>query len=153
MGTISGLTSLCNAYLWDSELNVCKNGKSKILAILVFIIYWNLSMYVVQWIFDLSMFDLRKFFDLRKNFTVPKILVHKMFDLRKISRTPFFDLRKETCGFSGEKGNFWFRNSQILQTLIFCHHYKQHIKYLTLNKKSLYYWNSLNFTSNLCSTT
>ena len=38
------------------------------------------------------MFDLRKFFDLRKNFTVPKILVHKMFDLSKISRTPFFDL-------------------------------------------------------------
>ena len=34
-------------------------------------------------------------FDLRKNFTVPKILVHKMFDLRKISRTPFFDLRKK----------------------------------------------------------
>ena len=41
------------------------------------------------------MFDLRKFFDLRKNFTVPEILVHKMFDLRKISRTPFFDLRKK----------------------------------------------------------
>ena len=45
--------------------------------------------------FDLSMFDLRKFFDLWKNFTVPKILVHKIFDLRKISRTPFFDLRKK----------------------------------------------------------
>jgi hypothetical protein len=29
-----------------------------------------------------------------------------MFDLNKISRTPFFDLRKEICGFSGEKGNF-----------------------------------------------
>ena len=62
---------------------------------------------VVQWIFDLSTFDLRKFFDLRKNFTVPKILVHKMFDLRKISRTPFFDLRKKNQAFWGKKGNFW----------------------------------------------
>ena len=52
------------------------------------------------------MFDLRKFFDLRKNFTVPKILVHKMFDISKISRTPFFDLRKENHGFLGKKGNF-----------------------------------------------
>ena len=50
-------------------------------------------------IFDLSMFDLRKFFDLRKNFTVPKILVHKIFDLRKISRTPLFDLRKKNQAF------------------------------------------------------
>ena len=42
------------------------------------------------------MFDSRKFFDLRKTFTVPKILVHKMFDIdiRKISRTPFLDLMK-----------------------------------------------------------
>ena len=48
----------------------------------------------------------RKFFDLRKNFTVPKILVHKMFDLRKISRTPFFDLRKKNQAFSGKKDNF-----------------------------------------------
>jgi len=45
------------------------------------------------------MFDLRKFFDLRKNFTVPKILVHKLFDLRKISRTPFFDLREKNQAF------------------------------------------------------
>ena len=62
---------------------------------------------VVQCIFDLSMFYIRKFFDLRKNFTVPKILVHKMFDLRKISRTPFFDLRKKNQAFGGKKGNFW----------------------------------------------
>ena len=45
------------------------------------------------------MFDLRKFFNLRKSFTVPKILVHKMFDLRKISRAPFFDLRKKNQAF------------------------------------------------------
>ena len=80
---------------------------------------------VVQWIFDLSMFDLRKFFDLRKNFTVPKILVHKMFDLSKISKTPFFDLRKKICGFWSKKCNFWFRNSQILPTLIFATIHKQ----------------------------
>ena len=43
------------------------------------------------------MFDLRKFFDLSKNFTVPKILV--MFDLSKIFRPPFFDLRKENSKF------------------------------------------------------
>ena len=43
---------------------------------------------VLQCIFDLSTFDLRKFFDLKKNFTVPKILVHKMFDLRKIFVAP-----------------------------------------------------------------
>ena len=54
---------------------------------------------ILQWIFDLSTFVLRKFFDLRKNFTVPKILVHKMFDLRKISRNPFFDLRKKNQAF------------------------------------------------------
>ena len=54
---------------------------------------------VVQCIFDLSTFYIRKFFDLRKNFTVPKILVHKMFDLRKVSRTPFFDLRKKNQAF------------------------------------------------------
>ena len=54
-----------------------------------------IEIFVVQLIFDLSTFDLRKFFDLRKNFTVPKILVHKMFDLRKISRTPFFYLSKK----------------------------------------------------------
>ena len=52
------------------------------------------------------MFDLRKVFDLRKNFTIAKILVHKMFDLSKISRTPFFKLRKEICGFGSKKGNF-----------------------------------------------
>ena len=57
--------------------------------------------FVVQWIFDL-----RKFFDLRKNFTVPKILVHKLFDLRKISKTPFLDLRKKNWAFWGKKGNF-----------------------------------------------
>ena len=61
---------------------------------------------LVQWIFDLSTFDLGKFFDLRKNFTVPKILVHKMFDLRKVSRAPFFDLRKKNWAFWGKKGNF-----------------------------------------------
>ena len=54
--------------------------------------YSEFSIYV-------STFDLRKFFDLRKNFTVPKILVYKMFDLRKISRTPFFDLRKKNQAF------------------------------------------------------
>ena len=51
---------------------------------------------VLQCIFDLSTFDLRKFFVLRKNFTVPKILVYK---IRKISRTPFFDLRKKNRAF------------------------------------------------------
>ena len=74
---------------------------------------------ILQWIFDLSTFVLRKFFDLRKNFTVPKILVHKFFDLRKISRTTFFDLRKKICGFWSKKAYFWFRNFQISQTLIF----------------------------------
>ena len=49
----------------------------------------------------------KKFFDLRKNFIVPKILVHKMFDLRKISRNPFFDLWKKNQAFWAKKGNFW----------------------------------------------
>ena len=55
----------------------------------------------LQWIFYLSTFDLRK------NYTVPKILVHQMFDLRKISKTPFFNLRKKNQAFWGKKGNFW----------------------------------------------
>ena len=53
-------------------------------------------------------------FDLRKNFSVPKIFVHKMFDLRKVSRTPFFDLRKKNYRFWGKKGNFWLKNAQNL---------------------------------------
>ena len=73
---------------------------------------WFISAFIVQWISDSSTFDLRKFFDLRKNFTVPKILAHKMFDLRKISRTPFFDLREKNQAFWGKKGNIWQKNTQ-----------------------------------------
>ena len=66
---------------------------------------------MVQWIFDSNRFDLRKFYDLRKNSTVPKILVHKMFDLRKISRTPFFDL-EEKSSILRWKGQLLAKNTQ-----------------------------------------
>ena len=62
------------------------------------------------------MFDLRKFFNLRKNFTIPQILIHKILDLRKISRTPFFDLRKKNQAFCGKKGNFW---QKMLKLILF----------------------------------
>ena len=91
----------------------------------------------VQWIFDLSMFYLRKFFDLRKNFPVPKILLHKMFDLRKISRTPFFDLRKKNQAFWGKKGNFWQKMLK-LKSFFFLYNKKTWknctwLSYLTIN--------------------
>ena len=96
-GVAEGVASDPHDPTYDQVLTIVSN----------YVLFDYIKVNSVQWIFDLSTFDLRKFFDLRKNFTVPKILVHKMFDLRKISRTPFFDLRKKNQAFWGKKGNFW----------------------------------------------
>ena len=71
-------------------------------AVPLFMLFCFLIVWIaVQWIFNLSTFNLRKFF------TVPKILVHKKFDLRKITRNPFLNVRRKNQAFWGKKGNFW----------------------------------------------